>query len=240
MATEQRKMPARMADLASEYNRTLFLIRQVVEQTVSTAIPVRVDSVERSGDGSGAGYLSATPLVAQTDADGNLIPPVSIPKLPYFRLQHGTAAVICDPVPGDIGLAVFAQADCSRLNGGGEPVVPGTRRAFDMSDGFYIGGFWGKAPEVFIHLEQAGTIEIEAPQAITIKAERVSIEAEALAEIKAPQIVLDGAITGGGSGGLDATFTGDVTAQGVSLVHHTHGGVSSGPDDTGEPNGGGA
>jgi phage baseplate assembly protein gpV len=109
-----------------------------------------------------------------------------------------------------------------------------------MSDGFYIGGFWGKAPEVFIHLEQAGTIEIEAPQAITIKAERVSIEADALAEIKAPQIVLDGAITGGGSGQALATFTGDVTAQGVSLVHHTHGGVSSGPDDTGEPNGGGA
>ena len=235
MANEQRKMPARMADLASEYNRTLFLIRQVIEQTVSTAIPVRVDSVERSGDGSGAGYLSATPLVAQTDADGSLIPPVSIPRLPYFRLQHGTAAIICDPVPGDVGLAVFAQQDCSRLKGGTEPVVPGSFRSFDMSDGFYVGGFWGKAPQVFVHLEQSGAISIEAPQAVTIKAAQVSIEASQRAEIKAPQIVLDGAITGGGSGGLDATFTGDVTAGGVSLKHHTHGGVESGPDNTGAP-----
>ena len=96
MADKQRKMTARMADLGSEYNRTLYLIRQVINQTVNTAIPVRVDSVTRSGDGSGAGYVSATPLVAQTDADGNLIPPVSIPRLPYFRLQHGTAAIICD------------------------------------------------------------------------------------------------------------------------------------------------
>ena len=236
MATEQRKMPARMADLASEYNRTLFLIRQVISQSVSTAIPVRVDSVTRSGEGSGAGYVSATPLVAQTDADGNLIPPVSIPRLPYFRLQHGTAAIICDPVPGDVGLVVFAQQDCSRLKGGTEPVVPGSFRSFDMSDGFYVGGFWGKAPQVFVHLEQSGAISIEAPQAVTIKAAQVSIEASQRAEIKAPQIVLDGAITGGGSGGLDATFTGDVTAGGVSLVHHTHGGVESGPDNTGAPN----
>lgn len=32
-------------------------------------------------------------------------------------------------------------------------------------------------------------------------------------------------------------LTGDVTASGISLVHHTHGGVTPGPANTGEPNG---
>lgn len=34
----------------------------------------------------------------------------------------------------------------------------------------------------------------------------------------------------------DIDVTGDVTASGVSLVHHTHGGVQSGGADTEEPN----
>ena len=33
----------------------------------------------------------------------------------------------------------------------------------------------------------------------------------------------------------DIEVTGDVTASGVSLVHHTHGGVKSGGSNTGEP-----
>ena len=88
----QRKMTARVSDLASQFNQQVFLIKQVLKQTISTAIPVRVDSVKRSGESGGALYVSATPLVAQTDADGNLLPPVSIPRLPYFRLQHGAGS----------------------------------------------------------------------------------------------------------------------------------------------------
>lgn len=34
----------------------------------------------------------------------------------------------------------------------------------------------------------------------------------------------------------DIEVTGDVIASGVSLVHHTHSGVKSGPANTGEPN----
>jgi hypothetical protein len=236
MADESLKMPARLADFASAYNQQIFLIKQIIKQSVCTAIPVRVDSVERSGDGSGAGTLSATPLVAQTDADGNLIPPVSIPRLPYFRLQHGTAAVICDPKAGDIGLAIFAQQDCTNVKGGSDPVVPGSFRCFDMSDGFYIGGFFGKTPETFVHLEDSGEIVIKATQQVQIEAPSVSVDANQEILLTAPRIVIDGAITGGGSGQHTATFTGDVIADGISLKTHTHGGVESGSDSTGEPN----
>ena len=236
MADEQRKFPARLADFGSQYNQQIFLIKQIIKQSVCTAIPVRVDSIERPADGSGAGTLSATPLVAQTDADGNLIAPVSIPRLPWFRLQHGKAAVICDPVPGDVGLAVFAQSDCSKVNGGTEPVTPGSFRYFDMSDGFYIGGFFGKTPDTFIHLEQSDKVRIVAPTKVEVVSKEVDITASEKAVIKAPRIELDGAIYGGGSAGLDATFTGDVTAKGTSLHTHTHKNCEPGSGSSGEPN----
>ena len=53
--------------------------------------------------------------------------------------------------------------------------------------------------------------------------------------VTAPQINLNGAISGGGAGGENATFSGDVTAQGISLTTHTHTGVQSGDSSTGQP-----
>lgn len=141
---EQLRQNARISAYGSDFNGMDFLIQNAIKRMVSTAIPVRVDAVERNGDGAAAGYVDATPLVCQTAADGSALDPVSIPRLPYFRYQHGTAAVICDPKVGDVGLAIFAQQDVSRLDGGNEPVPPGSFRSFDMSDGFYIGGFWGQ------------------------------------------------------------------------------------------------
>jgi phage baseplate assembly protein V len=105
-----------------------------------------------------------------------------------------------------------------------------------MSDGFYIGGFFGKTPETFIHLEDSGEIVIEATQRVQINAPSVSVDADNEILLTAPQIVIDGAITGGGSGQHTATFTGDVIADGISLKTHTHGGVESGSDSTGAPN----
>lgn len=248
--SEQLKMPTPLATWASDYNAFNFAVKQLIFSTVSTAIPVRVDSVERNGDGSGAGFLSATPLVAQTDADGNLIPPVSIPRLPYFRLQHGTAAIICDPVPGDVGLAIFAQSDCSKVNGGTEPVTPGSFRSFDMSDGFYIGGFWGKKPETFIHIEQSGTVHVVA-KTVTTDCQQATVNATTHADVTTPEmkvtgkLTVTGLITGTGglaiSGGSGATVngslttTGDVKAAGISLDNHTHSGVETGSGSTGKP-----
>lgn len=220
MADENRKLGARLNAFASGYNAQDFMIRAIIAQTVSTAIPVRVDTVTRSGDGSGALYVSATPLVGQTDPEGNLLPPVSIPRLPYFRLQHGTAALICDPMPGDVGLAIFAQSDCSRLTGGTEPVAPQFFRSFDMSDGFYIGGFWGKTPETFIRLEsETGAISIKC-KTLTLSCDSLSISASSGVTIDTPTV----------------TVTGDVVADGVSLKSHTHSGVESGNNSTGTPN----
>lgn len=254
--SKQLKMPVGISALSSEYNAFVYAVKQLVFSTVSTAIPVRVDEVERPAEGSGAGYLKATPLVAQVDAEGNLVPPVSIPRLPYFRLQHGTAAIICDPAPGDVGLAVFAQSDCSRLDGGTEPVTPGSFRSFDMSDGFYIGGFWGKTPETFIHIEQSGAVHVKAKtvttdcETATTNCQQATVNADTHADIKAPETKIDGKLTVTGlitgSGGLaisggngaevsgNLSTTGDVKAGGISLQNHTHPGVQGGSSSTGK------
>ena len=117
---------------SSEYNVLDFVIRSIVCGLVNTAIPVRVDKVERPAEGGGAGYLSATPLIKMRSAKGDALDVVSIPKLRWFRLQHGTAAIIVDPKPGDIGLAVFAQQDVSALNGGSS-LVPSAATASRMA-----------------------------------------------------------------------------------------------------------
>lgn len=225
---------------SSDLNALNFLIKSIVKGMVNTAIPVRVDAVVRTGEGKGADYLSATPLVEMRSASGEAIPNVSIPKLRWFRLQHGKAAVICDPKVGDIGLAVFAQQDVSALTGGNTPVQPGSFRCFDMSDGFYIGGFWGQKPETFIHLEDTGHITITAPQAVTVNTTTATVNASASVTIDTPvthitgDLIVDGKITGGGGMALSggATVSGDVVADGISLKSHTHTGDSGGTTGT--------
>lgn len=71
----------------------------------------------------------------------------------------------------------------------------------------------GKAPEVFIHLEDEGTIQIKAPTKITMEAPECEVNASTSFTVNSAQINLNGPISGGGSGGADATFTGDVNAK---------------------------
>ena len=216
-------------------NSMEFFVRSLISQVVSTSLPVVVTAVERKGEEAGAGYVTVKPLLQPRNNSGDGLEVTTIPKLPYFRLQHGKAAIICDPKVGDIGLAVVAKHDISNINGSTTPKVPATYRKFDPSDSFYIGGFWGKAPEVFIHLEDEGTIKIKAPTKITIESPECEVNASTSFTVNSAQIILNGPISGGGSGGADATFTGDVNAKGISFTSHTHTGVQSGNSSTGAP-----
>lgn len=56
---------------SSEYNVLDFVIRSIICGLVNTAIPVRVDKVERPAENGGAGYLSATPLIKMRSAKGD-------------------------------------------------------------------------------------------------------------------------------------------------------------------------
>jgi hypothetical protein len=86
-----------------------------------------------------------------------------------MRYHAGIAAVILNPVVGDIGLAVFAGKDCSNVKvGTSEPVPPASFRDNSMANGFYIGGFLNQAPSVFVELTQDGAVNITAPGGVNI------------------------------------------------------------------------
>lgn len=216
---------------SSAFNALSFMAENIVKGMVNTCIPVKVESCTKPGTGGAAGYVSCTPLVMQRGADGNSLTPVELPQLPFMRLQCGNCAIVADPQPGDIGLAVFAQQDCSNVaQGGSSPVQAGSFRCFDMADGFYVGGFLNNAPENWIVFDPEA--KDDSPQ--------IAIHATTKIVLDAPQIVLKGALTmeSQSGGNTTATMTGtlnatqNVTANGISLNSHTHtcpDGETSGP-----------
>lgn len=237
----------------SEYNRQRFFVESILREILNTSALVRVDSCTAPGSGGPAGSVSATPLVAQTDAQGNKLPMASIPSLPFMRYQAGKAAIILDPVAGDQGVAVFFKNDSSTVGAGtSEPQRPGSTRSFSQSDGAYIPGVQNQAPTVWIEITQDERIIIHAPAGVTVETEQnciinagqaVNITAGTECNISAPIINLSGALNAQAQGGgaTTATFTGtldasqDVTANGISLHGHTHTGVEPGSGSTGEP-----
>lgn len=174
----------------SPYNSLQFIIDQAIRHKVHTAVIVKV--VRRTGQ-----YVDVLPLVTQIDGFGNAIAPTTLFHLPYMRYHAGIAAVILDPVPGDIGLAVFAQTDCSNVKQGTtEPQQPASFRGNSMSNGFYIGGFLNQAPSIFIELTQGGAINVTAPAGVNING-NVTVNGDVVAS----GISLDNHVHTGDSGG---------------------------------------
>ena len=204
----------------SEANQIHYLISAMINNTVNVAIPVRVDSVEIGANGV-AGWVSATPLVTDRDLHGNMIKPVSIPRLPFFRYRCGTAAVIVNPRVGDVGVAVFAHKDISQVKPNvKEPRNAGSFRKFDYSDGIYFGGLFGDAkPTTTIELDpDKGLIQVDCQKMV----------------VNAPSIVLNGEVqtTKSVQVANNVVAGGEVTGKGIQLSTHTH---PCGDHSTGTP-----
>jgi hypothetical protein len=146
----------------SQYNALSFMIQQAIREQVNTCIICKVVGVSD-------GYVDVLPMVTQVSGKDEAIAPTTLYKLPYMRYHAGVAAVILNPVVGDIGLAVFAGKDCSNVKvGTSEPVPPASFRDNSMANGFFIGGFLNKAPSVFVELTQGGAVNITAPGGVNI------------------------------------------------------------------------
>lgn len=230
---------------ASPANQLDFIIERKIRELVNTSALVRVDSCSSTEENGPAGYVSATQLVAQTDADGNALPMVSIPQMPHFRLQGGIAAIIIDPVPGDIGVASFCKADSSTVGAGtSEPQRPGSFRCFDQADGMLIATVSNKAPEVWIKLDQKKKVTIYAPEGCTIETDKtVTIKAAERVVMETPIVEVQGVIQQTGTLGSGASSFkggiqnsgGDITSNGITLETHLHTGVQPGSGDSGPP-----
>lgn len=228
----------------SDFNALSYMINTIINQNVCTADIVKVLKVAD-------GYVDVLPLITQVDAFNNAVQPAPLYHLPYRRVQGGRAALIIDPVAGDIGLVVYTKRDSSGLvKQQSAPSKPASFRAFNQADGFYIGGFLNQTPEVFLELTQGGEAILTAPLSVTINTVAADINADAVCNINAPQTNVNGIlnvastlnVVGGISGGGGATMTGGITNTGgtitsnnITLETHTHSGVERGGSDTDGP-----
>lgn len=108
------------------------------------------------------------------------------------------------------------------------------------NSGYYLGAGFDEAETVMQGAEKGKTITLYSDGTQIIYDENTSklfIDCKKNIEIVCPKISITGDITINGNvqlnGGMNATN--DVIADGVSLIEHTHSGVKSGPDTSGEP-----
>lgn len=138
-----------LSTFGSEFNAQTLFVRSILAR-IHTATLVKVVACTNAGGVSAVGTVDVQPLINQVDGDGNMTVHAVVHKLPYFRLQGGANAIICDPQPGDIGVAVFVDRDASTVIATKAQANPGSGRWFDMADGMYFGGMLNAAPVQYV------------------------------------------------------------------------------------------
>jgi hypothetical protein len=191
--------------LGSEYNVLAFIIGQLIAK-MQTVTLVKVISCSNNGGLTPVGRVVVQPLVFQVSSL-QIEPHGEISDVPYFRLQGGTDAVIIDPKPNDIGIAVFASRDIANVKADPQGAVaaggatPGSAGQFDWADGLYFGGVLNGNPVQYIRFSASG-IEIVSPTKITLTAPTVEVDASTLFKVAA--------------GAIDAEATGDAKLAGAT------------------------
>lgn len=150
----------------SEFNAMTFLVTQILNRA-NTSTLVQVKAVTNSGGVAAVGYVDVQPLVTQLDGDGNAVAHGVLHRIPYFRMQGGTDAVILDPKVGDIGICIFADHDISSVKANKGAALPGSGRRFDMADGMYLGGLLNGVPTQYVRFSASG-IDLVSPVAVNI------------------------------------------------------------------------
>lgn len=233
---------------ASQYNATDFQMQQALRK-INTAEPVRVVSVQPGAVGP-VGMVSVQPLVNLVTGAGDGMAQSELFQLPYLRIQGGENAVIVDPKPGDMGLAVYAMRDTEgvKANRDGKPANPGSARTYSKGDGFYLGGFLNGQPKRYVMVDDTGiTLDDGQGGKLELKGGKLTITAPAGIESTSPTEVHNTpALTMGGDGAVatmnadmqingTVTSTGDQVAGSISQMQHTHTGVQTGSGNTGKP-----
>ena len=222
----------RPSSLWGVYNNLRFVVGQALAN-VQTATIVKVIACSNDGGLSPVGTVDVQILANQVSigAGGQMVgtPHLTMYGLPYLRIQGGSNAVIIDPQPGDIGIAVFASRDITNVKSTKAQANPGSFRMHDFADGIYLGGLLNAVPTQYVQFGSGG-VTIVSPDTITLQA---------------PNIVLQGAVAQSGGNvtmAEDLTVGGDVVADltgstfdGIPFATHKHIGVTSGSSNTGGP-----
>lgn len=207
----------------TDYNTLAFVIRQLLDQ-VQTVTLVKVISCTNNGGLTPVGRVTVQPLVFQVSGANVVTSHGEIAEVPYLRLQGGTDALILDPKPGDMGIALFCSRDIANvkadpaaaLAAGG--ATPGSYGAFDWADGLYIGGVLNGNPTQYIRFSSDG-IEIVSPTKITLRAPIVEVDASNEFTVDAGDVTIAADTTATLQGATtNVEATGTATVSGAAIV----------------------
>jgi hypothetical protein len=112
--------------------------------------------VDQPGNVAPVGFVDVLPLVNLIDGVGTATEHVTVYGLPYFRLQGGKNAIICDPEVGDIGIAVISDRDISSVKANKAQANPGSFRRFSLADGIYLGGILNDTSNQYVRFRPDG------------------------------------------------------------------------------------
>ena len=201
---------------SSEYTAHDFFVRSIINKLWVMTL-VEVKSCTNKGGLSPEGFVDVLPLVNQIDPNGQPIPHDVIHHLLYFRFHGGTNGIICDPSPGDRGLAIFAHHDTSNVKAnGGVQANPGSRRRNDPADGVFLCGVLNGIPTQYV-LMNADGLTLVSPIKVQVQAPEIDMNA---------------------TGAIKLTST-TLTHNGVDVgSDHMHTLVTVGESDSGPPVGG--
>jgi hypothetical protein len=205
----------RPSSLWGVYNNIRFVVEQALAN-VQTATIVKVIACSNDGGLSQVGTVDVQILANQVSigAGGQMVgtPHLTMYGLPYLRVQGGANAIIIDPQPGDIGIAVFASRDITNVKSTKAQANPGSFRTHDFSDGMYIGGLLNGVPTQYIKFSDTG-IEIVSPNNLrmTVGSSSVEIMESGEVSITAPTL------TANIAGAANITATGVVTITGSDV-----------------------
>jgi hypothetical protein len=223
------------SDSNSEFTMMSFLVKQMIG-LVDTIKVVQVSAVH-PGDGSppAAGTVDVQILLNQLDGAGNSTANGVVYGVPYFRLQGGAWAIVCDPAVGDVGLLACSDRDISSLksafaNGKSLQVNPGSYRRQNASDGIFIPIGLNKVPKATMWLKSDGTFVIADEPGNVLQSSASGLE---LTPPSGGGLLVNGYIHA-----TEEVVRGFGGADQVAVGTHTHGGVQGGISHTAPPDAG--
>lgn len=176
------------------------------------------------------------PAIPKQLANGETLSAPQIVRVPVcWPIADGGKAMVTVPLKaGDPVKLTFSQRSLENWLSGSDQ-APDDPRQFDLTDCFaspVMRPGTSADPENVTVQYGAGTLKIAPSGEMIITAPSLTINAPTT--INGLLTYTEGMV---GSGGENtASITGDVIANGVSLVSHTHRGVQPGSGNTGEPN----
>lgn len=224
----------------------LFIITKLL-LGVHTCQLVQVQAVQPvSGK---VGFLTCIPMNLDTSTNNVVLSESSIFNVPYMRYQGGSSAVILDPVPGDIGLAIFAEDDITSIKQTQAFGPAATDRSHSTADALYIGGVLNPDPTQYVQFQPGGAgIVIHSPGNLALQAGgnldiniagQITVEA-AGCTFNTP-VTFAQSVTSTPTAGGSVTFNSKIVAPDAqigsitSFNAHKHTGVQTGGGTSGGP-----